>query len=280
MTDVQEGVGKLLRVQHDQEHEAILNWLTPIDYTLQQNDFMNIRQEGTGKWLLDSGEFRDWLNQTGQTLCCLGIPGAGKTILTSIVIDHLSNKYYGDPTTGIAYIYFNFRRQYEQKPEDLLSNLLKQLLRGQASMPESIKTLYERHSRKQTRPSLGEVATELHSVVANYLRTFIIIDALDECQVASGGREKFLTGISNLRGKTKANLFLTSRHIPEIEEEFGGSVSLEIRASRNDVQRYLEGHMSQLPEFVSRDVGLREEISTGIAQAIDGMYVPSEIFTD
>jgi len=32
MAGVQKDVGKLLCVQHDQEYEAILKWLTPIDY--------------------------------------------------------------------------------------------------------------------------------------------------------------------------------------------------------------------------------------------------------
>ena len=32
MAGVQEGVGKLLDVQHHQEHETILEWLTPINY--------------------------------------------------------------------------------------------------------------------------------------------------------------------------------------------------------------------------------------------------------
>jgi NACHT domain len=132
------------------EHEeAILNWLTPTDYTPQQNDFISRRQKGTGQWLLDSDEFLEWLNQNRQTMFCPGIPGipgAGKTILASVVIDHLFNRYRSDHTIGITYIYFNFRRQHEQKPEDLLSSLLKQLLRDQASTPESMKTLYERLS--------------------------------------------------------------------------------------------------------------------------------------
>ena len=261
-----------------EEYQAILDWLTPVDYATQQSDFIRRRQEGTGRWLLDSNEFNEWHNQSGQMLFCPGIPGAGKTILASIVVDYLYDQYYNDPTTGIAYIYCNFRRQHEQKPEDLLSSLLKQLMWGQASMPESMMTLYERHSRKQTQPSLSEVAAVLHSVVANYPRSFIVIDALDECQISDGSRKKFLTEISRLQRQTQANLFVTSRYIPEIENEFEGSVSVEIRASVNDVQGYLEGHITQLPSFVSRNINLQEEIVTGIAQVVDGMCVPPRAF--
>jgi len=276
MVGVQEGVQRLLRVQHDQEYEAILHWLTPIDYASQQSDFISRRQERTGLWLLNSDEFQQWIKQPKRTLLCPGIPGAGKTILTSIVIDHLYELNHDNPTTGIAYIYFNFRQQHEQKSEDLLSSLLKQLLWGQESIHESVKTLYERHRPNQTRPSLGEIGAVLRSVVINYSRTFIIIDALDECQVSDENRTKFLSEISKLRLQTQANLFLTSRHIPEIEMEFEGSVSMEIRASSDDVRRYLEGHMSQLPSFISHKVDLQDEIVTEITQAADGMYVPLE----
>lgn len=42
-------------------HRMMLNWLTLIDYALQQNDFIAWRQEEPGQWLLDSTEFQYWL---------------------------------------------------------------------------------------------------------------------------------------------------------------------------------------------------------------------------
>lgn len=57
MAGVQEGVGKLLHRQHDQECETVLEWLTPIDYAPQQSDYFKRQQPGTGQWLLDSAEF-------------------------------------------------------------------------------------------------------------------------------------------------------------------------------------------------------------------------------
>jgi hypothetical protein len=50
---------------------------------------------------------------------------------------------------------------------------------------------------------------------------------------------------------------------------------LEIRASEEDVRRYLDGHMSQLPAFVVQRSDLQEEIKTGIVTAVRGMYVYS-----
>src|SRR5438045_2885380 len=89
--------------QDDQDHKKILDWLTPVNYASQQNDYLRRRQSGTGQWLLDSEEYQAWLKTSKQTLFCPGIPGAGKTILTSIVISDLCNKFHNDITIGIAY---------------------------------------------------------------------------------------------------------------------------------------------------------------------------------
>jgi Cdc6-like AAA superfamily ATPase len=255
------------------KHHIILDWLTPVDYATQQSDLIGTRQEGTGQWLLNSDQFRHWVDQSNQTLFCPGIPGAGKTMSAAIVVDELNTKFQNDDSVGIAYVYCNFRRQYEQKPIDLLTSLLKQLIQGLPLIPQSIQTLYEHHQRNRTRPSIDEVMQTLQSVVRDYSKAFIIVDALDECQVSEGRRKRFLTELFNLQTKTVANLFATSRYIPEITREFGGSASLEIRASNDDVQRYLNDRISRLRPFVSKNVILQEKIKTEIIKAVEGMQV-------
>jgi Cdc6-like AAA superfamily ATPase len=259
------------------QNTGILDWPTLIDYSPQQSDFISRRQEETGQWLLDPDEFQGWVNQSKQTLFCPGIPGAGKTIITSIVVEYLWAKYQDDGSVGIAYLYCNFRQQQEQKPVDLLAsilNILKQLTQRRLSVPENVTSLYNRHKDKGTRPSFDEISQILQAVIADYSRTYIIIDALDECQVSDRGRRMLLSEFLNLQTKTSANFFATSRFIPEIMNMFEGGISLEIRASDEDVMRYLDGHMLRLPSCVPRGLALQEEIKTEIIKAVDGMYVP------
>ena len=192
-------------------------------------------------------------------------------MITSIVVDTLCTRFENDGSVGIAYLYCNFRQQQDQTPAGLLASLLGQLVQGQPSVPNSVKSLHERHKTKRTRPSFDEISKALQSTIANYSRTFIIIDALDECGTSDGGREKFLSEIFNLQAETGASIFATSRFIPDITEEFKGSPSLEIRANGEDVRRYLDGHMSHLRPFVSRKPDLQEEIKNQIVQAVDGM---------
>jgi hypothetical protein len=78
----------------------------------------------------------------------------------------------------------------------------------------------------------------------------------------------------NLQAKTGAKLFATSRPIPDIEREFEGCISQKVLASDEDIQRYMDSHMSQLPAFVLRTPKLQDEIKTEIIRAVEGMYVP------
>jgi hypothetical protein len=118
-------VKRVRREQEDCHYQAILDWITPIDYASQQSDFISRRQAGTGQWLLHSAEFHEWVEADKQILFCPGIPGAGKTILTSIIVDELTTRFYENKSVGIAYLYCNFRRKDDQEVQDLLASLLK-----------------------------------------------------------------------------------------------------------------------------------------------------------
>lgn len=242
---IREGVGKLVHHQDNQERRAIMDWLSPTDYATQQSDFIGRRQEGTGLWLINSSEFQGWFSPSKQTMFCPGIPGAGKTIITSIVVDYLWTEF-NNVDVGIAYLYCNYQRQKEQSAEALLSSLLKQLSQEQPSVPVDVKNLYERHTTKGTRPSFNDVVEVLHSTTQSYSKVFIIIDALDECHVSSEERRKFLGEVFNLQAQAEVNIFATSRFVPEIMSQFEACITKTIRAEEADVLRYVNGRIPQL----------------------------------
>jgi Cdc6-like AAA superfamily ATPase len=87
------------------DHLGILNWLTPIDYGPQQIDYISRRQARTGQWFLESKEFNTWVNGNKKTLFCPGIPGAGKTIITSVVVEELSTLFGKRKQSNPLYYY-------------------------------------------------------------------------------------------------------------------------------------------------------------------------------
>ena len=268
-----DNVVKLVKNQEQQEHQELLDWLTPTDFSAQQSDFIRRRHPGTGQWLLSSTEYRHWLAKQNKTLFCPGIPRAGKTILTSIVVDNLYDLYRNDRSVGICYVYCNFRRKNEQTLDNLTANILRQLAKGQSIFPEDIKNLYHQHKERRTRPSIDELYRTLHSTITRLFRVFVIIDALDECQVSNDCRSRFTSKLLNLHTKLGVNVLITSRFIPDIIESFKDAVSLEIRASSEDISRYLTNSLTDLPRFVSTNVELQEEIKESITKCVDGMLV-------
>jgi hypothetical protein len=263
--------GHQLSQEEKVQKSRVLEWLTPIDYISQQRDAISRRQSGTGQWLLDSPDFLGWLQGDKAILFCSGIHGTGKTILTSIVIEHLLDQFRETQDIGIAYIYCNFRRKDEQKLDNMLASLLKQLSEVKHSLPEAILDLYDQHKTKPTRPSTDELSIALQSVSATYERVFIVVDALDECQTDGRCRDKFLREVFVLQDKCKANVFMTSRLIPDISRVFDGKPCVEIRATKEDMEKYLDGHMRDLSSFDDWGLELQNKIKEEILLAADGM---------
>ncbi|KAJ6135142.1 hypothetical protein N7512_000302 [Penicillium capsulatum] len=268
--ETRQGVDQLNRRQNDKERVRVLDWLSKVDYALQQSDFMGRRQPGTGEWLLNSDEYAQWHQSPGQALFCPGMPGAGKTICTAIVINDLNNRFNGQKDVGIAYIYCNFRRREDQRLEDLLLNLLKQLSQTRDSLPADVKALFAVHQEKRTRPLFEEILRTLHLVSNMFRRVFLVVDALDECQADDGCQARLVSQLLKLQSECGANVFATSR-FTEIVEIFRGAPSLEIRAVEEDVRKYLDGNLIRLPGFVRRNPDLQEEIRSTIVRLVRGM---------
>jgi hypothetical protein len=257
-------------IREDQHRRDILDWLTPINYASEQDAFFSRRQVGTGQWLLNSDKFKAWVETSKQTLFCRGIPGAGKTILTSIVVNELSTRFQNDSSIVVAYLYCNFKKQNEQEAQALLVNLLKQLAEGKSPLPESIQALHDQYKSKKHQPSIDDITTALQLVVAEYSRVFILVDALDECRAQGDCRDTLLSRIFGLQ-KHGVNFFATSRDMSQITKKFQQSPSLDIRANEQDLRRYVESRISDLPSFVRGDPDLQEKVKAEIVKVVDGV---------
>ena len=171
--------------QDDQQYRVITDWLSSTDFSAQQSDFISRRQEGTGLWFIKSPKFTSWLEGMKQTLFCPGIPGAGKTMIAAIAVDHLWKTFQKD-NIGIASVYCNYKSQESQTTTDLVAAILKQLVQERPLLGESVTALHKRHADRRTRPSLDELLTTLDSISSCYSKIYIVLDGLDECSNSDG----------------------------------------------------------------------------------------------
>ena len=166
-----------------------------------------------------------------------------------------------------------FSGQKEQQLIDIFLSLLKQFSQRHPLLPECLTRLYKDHEINGTRPSFNEISNVLYSVIANFSRAFIIIDALDECSGADRVLSRFMEELFSLQAETGSSVFATSRPILGIPKDFErrGSSILEIRARDEDMRRYLDGHINQISTFVREAPGIERRIKSAIIKAADGM---------
>lgn len=267
---IQSRVDNVLQDQADAKHRNLMEWISSTNYPAQQLDIIGRRQKETGRWFLDTAEVAKWINTPRGTLFCPGIPGAGKTMVAAIAIDHLLS-HVQSSLVGVAYLYCNYKAKEEQSASSMVAAIVKQLAQRRPSMAEPIARLYEQHEKCGTKPVLEKILTTLQEVTAKYSTIYIVVDALDECQDSEGDRSLFLAKLRDLQAREDVRLMITSRFIAEIEAEFKQEERLEIRASKEDVRRFVAGQMYRLPKCIQHDTALQKLIEERISERVDGM---------
>lgn len=101
----------------------------------------------------------------------------------------------------------------------------------------------------------------LDSVLSGFSKAFVIIDALDECQIPSQSRRRLLEELFTFQQKHSLGLFATCRdNRPDIAGIFQGKPNLKIEAHTEDVESSLSGRIGILPNYVQRRADLQKEI--------------------
>jgi Cdc6-like AAA superfamily ATPase len=252
-----------------------LQWLSPVDFALDQHDIISQRHEGTGQWFLDSPTFQNWLygDRNWNILFCPGIPGAGKTIMAAVAIDHISRlREKKGLATGLAYVFCKYKAQADQSVSSLFAALLKQLVRSRPQTTAAT-TLIQWHIGGNCQPLLDELAEKMQSVCADYSTVYIVVDALDECDDKGGDRSRLVDKLCDLqvRGNSDVRLLFTSRLIPDIEQRFQGAHQLTIHADNDDVRQFVAAQMPRLSNCIKRDEGLKALAQNAIVESVDGM---------
>ncbi|KAL8854084.1 MAG: hypothetical protein Q9221_001207, partial [Calogaya cf. arnoldii] len=260
-----------------QQRENILDWLSPLNFFQTQQDTFARREDGTGQWFIESAIFQDWLSSTNRTLCCTGIPGAGKSILASVVIDFLRGRYTEQKSVGVAAIYCNFKERVSQTPENLLAGFSVQLVRQ--TLPESLVKFHRMHSAQKTRPTWKEMIQIFEDIVTELDIAYLIVDALDEC--SEDVRDLLLTFFETLPSNIR--LMVTTRHNDEITYGFRTSPMIEIRASVGDLKKYVASRVRsnrRLSGYVRSNVSLEQDICDTVASKADGMFLAAKLHVD
>ncbi|KAK1845597.1 ankyrin repeat protein [Colletotrichum chrysophilum] len=169
----------------NQQRQKILEWLDRDNYYPQYRKHLERRQQGSCQWFLESTGVQTWIANKGDGLLCHGIPGCGKTVISSIVIDHLFWQFERDKNIGILFIFCDAQDQEEGTFHRYVSNVTKQLVQAQSEIPASVRELYEMHQKlHSSRREMETVDLLFRLATICTSRLFIIVDGLDEFLLA------------------------------------------------------------------------------------------------
>ncbi|KAI9684320.1 MAG: hypothetical protein M1822_005793 [Bathelium mastoideum] len=259
----------------DQQHNAVMQWLSSIDFSTQRQDIISRREKGTAKWFLDSAEFAGWLQGPDKTLFCPGIPGAGKTMMAAVAIDHLYRTASSNDI-GIIYLFCSYKAHVLQNASNLLAAMLKQLVIGRSDLADPVVHMYKRGSR----PALDELMQALKLICSGYSTTYMVVDALDECPNTDGVRSYLIDKMRELQASSNVRLLATSRPIPEVVKYFPSDPQLEVRASEEDIMCFVASQIQRLPSCIQRSEELKNAVKTRIVEAVDGMFLLARLHID
>ena len=258
----------------------IRQWLSAPDPSVNYHKALTLRQPNTnaGQWLLKSDLFEQW-KVKASTVWLHGIPGCGKTILCSTVIEDILNDTTGDPGKAVAYFYFDFNDPAKQDPNLMMRSLISQLSQQCVKIPPSLDVLFTSCGNGQRQPSPDLLPNALQNLLQEFPHTYIILDALDEC----GSRKLLMSIIKELSiGQTSGlHLLCTSRREGDIEATLGhiveseGILCIQTEAVDHDIRSYVHQRLSNdisLKKW-GDDPAIRQEIETTLMAGAHGMYI-------
>jgi len=269
---------KLDQLGDDSKRAAILAWYKTSDP--EQNHKLSRRRHepNTSTWVFDHKSFVSWTETPGQCLWLHGIPGAGKTILCSTIIDHVLDRY-GHPNgaANVAYFYFDFADSKKQTVANLCKSIIYQLISGQQTVSESAAVLYEKCNNGLTEPALDELMDVILAEISQTERTFIMIDALDECPGPEGERPVFFDNFFKSPLPKNLNLLITSRKEHDIavvlEPSASHTVCIQSSAVDADVRIHVSNSIARDARLSKWKPTIRDEILDAIVDGSNGMCV-------
>lgn len=219
---------------------------------------------------MQSKVFSNWKESSSDSLWFYGIPGAGKTILCSTVIEHIKTFCDAEPENRVIYFYFNFNDAHKQTSLSMLRSLVTQLCPSEGRLPSEVRELYQ-HSEEGTRdPEEETLIKVLESLLVKSQRTFIIIDALDECRE----KENMLAALIHIV-QMPVNLLLSSRKEKYITEGLKSWIEHEININGQgideDIAVYLKDCLVQDRLLRKWSSQVKRQIQDALLERAQGM---------
>jgi Cdc6-like AAA superfamily ATPase len=224
--------------------------------------------------------FKKWQTNHHTFLWLHGIPGCGKTILSSTIIEHLEKTY---TERLFLYFYFDFSDSNKQTLENMVQSLISQLYYKRMDTQTLLDSLFSSHENGRRQPSCESLCKVFLQMVDQVKDVYFVLDALDECKTRKGSQfEGLLAWMKTLLQSDQRNvhLLVTSRPehdikrilsiLAESEEEI---IPIQSNLITEDIRSYVRTRVREsdgLKRWKSR-LDVLDEIETQLMEKANGM---------
>lgn len=262
-------------LKSDNHLNKVEKWLASPDPSSNLNEAQKKRQEGTGKWFLQSKPFQEWKSGRHQYLWLHGIPGCGKTVLSSMIIEHLNQQL--DSSDAVLNFFFDFSDTDKQSLDKLVRSLTAQLYGKCEKSQKALDKLFSSCEDGRRQPTFEPLFDTFLQMVTHVKKVQIVIDALDECNT----RSDLLSWMEDLANSSHAGLHVlaTSRKEEDIESELkrwlhrDNIIAVEKDHVNDDICAYIHERLQQDRGFERwhSQPSVQDEIETELMKKADGM---------
>ncbi len=260
----------------------VLGFFMTTDPNIRLNHVLSRRTEKTGLWLDKLLELQNWHSTPGSSIWLTGIPGSGKTTLSSLIVQEALCR--GSRKVGVAYFYGCFTET--QSAVTVISTLVSQLARQNDEAYEALCVYYKSLHRRHGLPNaIGRVPTTdrlvglFQEISECFEQVYIIIDGLDECDRDVVGILPDISGPG-----TNVSMAVLSRDQCDIRCSFSENIPgfsiINIEAQDKDVMTFVEHVVTNHHRLQRLPVSLKQAVRASLTTHWNGMYVPGSGLTN
>ena len=233
------------------------------------------RRQGSVNWIFEHYIYKLWVQEPKSTICCTGILGSGKSVLTASVVAALLGRGNG---TIVAYFFCRYEDRESLRSETVIRSITRQVLQSIAIDFENLE--YQEHESDK-----DQCLSLLQSIPSSDNPLYILVDGLDECEdIEARHILGFLHRVNLIPHDIR--IFYTSR--PNLAPEVFGVLppkhKISMAESAGEIATYIRSTLIDRLETGQLVLGEPEAMITNITECLEnkaqGMFLYASLQID
>jgi hypothetical protein len=222
--------------------------------------------------------FQRW-KADGGFLWLSGIPGAGKTIISSTIIANLLKEFEGSDA-AVVYSYLDFSSETQRHSQSVLRAFLSQASGRSVDALAMVQELQMKCAQSGSAdPMTDELLTATLSTFETFPKVYAVVDGLDECD----DRDAIIRILGELQSLPNVHLLALSRDEVDIDRglrAWATKIRLEGPKVDSDIATYIRQRMSDSAFMDEWDEENRMKVEKTLMDMAGGMYTSPIVLCD